>query len=458
MVYHSIEKICLDILGMAKTRRYKKKGGKYVSKGTYGCGFYPALLCRENDVRRAGTFSKLTIDVFAKEEFKQFDLLNPIDPTNKYFIYPKHLCDTKNVPDPSNEIEKCHIPLNYSKAKIIQMPEGGVDCAHLKLQIGDIVPFFKSLRNLFIGLFMLHENDINHCDIKPTNVVYQKNIDGTFTTRYIDFGLSFRTTDLPSHAAAGIGNVHSNYFVFNANYEYFNFDVKYANPAHLKPEFFTDKVLYDFYKTVMSQYQTYPAGVFFLSDESFKIGPPEILAKLIYYSGLSLTERHRIIFKQNDIYALGKTLSWIFYHLTSFYDLGVETTMIKSDEPEYNYDEKSEWQTDVVEKIVVPFYEMIRVMVDPINPPPSIYELLEMFDGIEQHFSIYYNKYFLKDYYYNSQKLITILPEPSPVHLNAPEHVAVDVMAGLKHSSANMPGVYMDGGRRRGATMKKPKK
>jgi serine/threonine protein kinase len=188
-----------------KTHRHR--GGKMVSKGAYGCGFIPALICQGNAERELNGFSKLMRTKDAEEEWKVRSVISQIDPQQKYSLYPTRMCSLDmNRTSGYNNINSCGEQflsnLNaatfkedlQTKYKILQMPAGGTSLSNLKLSPKERIPFFKTLKNLFNGLIIMHSNDFYHLDIKPDNIMVVKSETGEHTPRFIDFGLS-RTTE-----------------------------------------------------------------------------------------------------------------------------------------------------------------------------------------------------------------------------------------------------------------------
>ena len=63
---------------MRKTKKcYKKKGGKAIGSGGYGCVFYPALKCEGSTDREKNKISKLMPDDYAIQEYEEITRLKP---------------------------------------------------------------------------------------------------------------------------------------------------------------------------------------------------------------------------------------------------------------------------------------------------------------------------------------------------------------------------------------------
>ena len=183
-----------------KTQRVKR-GGKYIGEGTYGCGFSPALRCEGETKRDYDLFSKLmSIDEAEKERIKG-DLLKITDPEQRYFLYPLKVCKVNQSllgkHNPENNIKSCKKTFagKLNDARAVQYKYGGIDLKKLTYTAEDVLPLFRGLTNLFQGLFKLQQDGVSHNDIKPENVVYLKQDDGSFLIRFIDIGFLQRNTD-----------------------------------------------------------------------------------------------------------------------------------------------------------------------------------------------------------------------------------------------------------------------
>ena len=50
--------------------QYKRKGGKAIAEGTYGCVFKPQLICDNKNIRQDGIVSKLGLKKDMEDEMK----------------------------------------------------------------------------------------------------------------------------------------------------------------------------------------------------------------------------------------------------------------------------------------------------------------------------------------------------------------------------------------------------
>jgi len=240
-------------LNLKKVKTQKKllklKGGKFIDKGAFGCVVKPALPCYNlnKDIKNINNYvSKIVSNSNIENishEIEISNILNKIDPDNKYFItiidycnittLPKNRTDVINVVYKNNKQTKyntlfkpnldkkhCHMNLDETTYNLM-LPFGGISLSKImkvdkqktnniksimhKLFIINIKSIFK---HLLIGLAYMHKHKIVNKDIKqknimlylePNNISKLKNVDiskkipeilDIMNVRYIDFGLS----------------------------------------------------------------------------------------------------------------------------------------------------------------------------------------------------------------------------------------------------------------------------
>lgn len=190
-----------------------------VGRGSAGCVFAPAFRCagepntnKQFNRTRKGRVSKLMSSGYANDEFSQSTVLrNHVDSngqpvqginnSSQFTVAATKKCDLEQKNRAASrymkQIEGCATvnPANLNSAELLYMDNGGDDLSKTRFTIKDILPFFRSFQNLFDGLTRFQENDFVHMDIKKNNVVTRKNKDGSFTTRFIDFGQSIPLKD-----------------------------------------------------------------------------------------------------------------------------------------------------------------------------------------------------------------------------------------------------------------------
>ena len=186
-----------------RNKRKTRRGGKFVGKGSYGCGFAPPLRCKgDKTAAKVGEFSKLMESKEALKEFVVRDLLEPIDPRQDYFLYPSKLCRAEPDLDPFlnrnttfKNLRSCNLmTIDNPDARLIFYKDGGPDLTKIEpLAAADYADFFLEQIQLLHGLRILHTNHICHLDIKQLNLVLKKEA-AAFRFRYIDFGAAINTS------------------------------------------------------------------------------------------------------------------------------------------------------------------------------------------------------------------------------------------------------------------------
>lgn len=283
-----------------KTRNYTTmKGGKYISKGSFGCVVRPAIPCKSSKADKANSLriaanpdnyvSKLirAPDYHLDSEINIANVLRRGDPSGRYFISIVDTCRLDNIPNNRTNIAKatfygekkdeftitnnraeiskdtsCPIDLAKNPVNII-MPFGGYDLDKVirykkpdnpssKMEklvnvfIGDLNKYVK---HLVLGVVIMHNNRVVHRDIKHGNILLHldKNSGKNLHVRYTDFGLSeFLTTN------------------YVTNYE--NIRLR-GTPQYYAPELIAVKTIYQEWNNINNV--EYVKNKFFVnSDES----------------------------------------------------------------------------------------------------------------------------------------------------------------------------------------------
>jgi len=328
----------------------RKRGGVLIGEGAFGCTFRPALLCKGDTARRRDTVSKLMMKNEAEFEYSQTQMLEEIDLDGKFFIRPTTLCEPY-VPFPAEDkVEDCKIrdmdiaprfaegntwDALSARRRILQMPDGGYDLNNLKFSPETVIPLFNSLAYLFEGLLRAHSHNITHNDIKLGNIVVGE-YDGIIRSRFIDFGLLFRTTDLVE-LARDPDRIFYDYQLFRNNYRAWGPEVRLADPYYIQtadanynwgksnydehkkfPNSILQPMINNYYRTIESQFPDIET-MYFYNDAKEKM--PVITPKFMRllnskFKRMRIEDRHTFIFKQNDVFGLGVVLLDMLHKLT----------------------------------------------------------------------------------------------------------------------------------------------
>ncbi len=333
-----------------KTRKAKQKGGKFIAEGSYGCGFAnPPLPCKGEKTRRSNTYlSKLMSSKNAKDEQEMAKPFQKVDPQQQYFLTPSSSCKlNKKQIVPANNFTSCK---KQKTGELLFFEYGGQDLEQLQLPVTDCIPFFESLTNLFDGLSLIHKSNIYHMDIKPPNLVTMKKKDGTYHTRFIDFGLAiFPPNDITTMK------------VYQTIYKYWSFDVIVAYFGQL------EKALRHFSSWKQTQMYFAPQCI---PDQQFDAFDDTTL-QAIYQPVIGNTS---LLLSKADVFALGLTLSYVMYNLTGHMPSDKNTVRnsgknIPTKKPEElsNSNPFTHFHKELADKVTGPFYDMISHMlyIDP---------------------------------------------------------------------------------------------
>lgn len=188
----------------------KQKGGKVIGAGGFGCVFYPALKCTENNKKFNG-ISKLSNknEIFKEEEInkKIRPIIKKIPDYYKYFLINDiFTCNPKPLTKHDMKgLEKCtflekydinreNINKNLHSFDIINIPFGGKELYEVINNSKYFIKNFSLLNNHFYNLLkyaIIPMNDLglDHNDIKSNNLLIDLK-DENSEIKVIDFGLA----------------------------------------------------------------------------------------------------------------------------------------------------------------------------------------------------------------------------------------------------------------------------
>ena len=162
----------------------------YLSHGTYGCVLKPAVPCVGKTDTPPNSVSKVFNDPDHQREEVEFqNRIARIDPQGEFTIRKFQECEVAASNIPMQVLSKCgNITTASPHFWQIIYEYGGDDLKHLCRRNND-VPFenlFKGMEGIMKGLTLMQSRNAVHQDIKPANILYNRQIGKAFL---IDFGL-----------------------------------------------------------------------------------------------------------------------------------------------------------------------------------------------------------------------------------------------------------------------------
>lgn len=177
----------------SNTQFTTQNGGKFIGQGSYACVFYPLIKC--NDVNYDKTKYPKTIGKIFKgkhsnsviSEYQIVKKIKKIDPNNNFSVEFFGKCEVSTLNfKKSDEKDKCNDLYLNNYHQLIYAYKG-VDLTRLPKNI-KTEKIFIALKNIIYALNILnYDNRIIHVDIKPLNMLYNKEEDKIYL---IDFGMS----------------------------------------------------------------------------------------------------------------------------------------------------------------------------------------------------------------------------------------------------------------------------
>jgi serine/threonine protein kinase len=281
-----------------KTRK-GKRGGALVGKGAYGCVYRPAVRCNGNTRARNRQITKYMARANAIKEYGKKYILQEVDPTQEFFVYPSDICRPAPNLNSTNQLELSKCKLQYPATHFLQMANGGSSLFQLQYPPAHPPSFLRSLLNLCEGIRLLHAHKIAHMDLKMHNAVVQ----GT-RARWIDVGMLV-PLDLPAFHRIPADDKR----VFAENYFVWPYETRFLVQA-LNPV--THRQLNVFYETVVRKINfTFPVPLtMYYNGEGQRYLTPRYVNDELLPLLQRMEDQQRIEFlaTKTDIYSLGMVL------------------------------------------------------------------------------------------------------------------------------------------------------
>lgn len=173
-----------------------------IGEGTYGCVHRPSLKCKKSpQISYKNKTSKIIIKSEAKNELKEYAKVKKADPKNDFYLGVPEKC-TPDKKLPSNHLALCDCNgfnsglITFENSDLLIMEDGGENIYQYvnkmkKMTANDVSTrecelfLLESLR-MFRGVLEIGKHGLVHHDLKPQNVVYNKEKN---RLNIIDFGL-----------------------------------------------------------------------------------------------------------------------------------------------------------------------------------------------------------------------------------------------------------------------------
>lgn len=176
----------------------QQSAGKYIGEGAYGCVFKPHLRCnRLKNIKNSVGKVFNNRDHYEEEENITKQVLK-LDPKNEFTVPILATCAEVKLFRQSDDVHKCefitptHEP---SQSQQIIYKYGGKSLQDMMStkngSIAAFVKLFVSMGPLIKGLQTFAEKNITHMDIKPPNLLVNKN-----RLYLIDFGLTSKHSEI----------------------------------------------------------------------------------------------------------------------------------------------------------------------------------------------------------------------------------------------------------------------
>ena len=182
-------------------------GGRLLGQGVFGCTFDPVPRCAGGSVFKTigglPAVGKVTSEDSAAElEIGQAIMKLPL--ADAYFALPSAGC-TPGTPIQDPEAKGCRVITESgvgTKFSLLIMPQGGQQLLKYAMDLSRLAKNYKRLFiHLLEGACIYQNAGYVHNDIHMGNVL----VDGKGVARYIDFGLSFKISNVKTWSDANLG-------------------------------------------------------------------------------------------------------------------------------------------------------------------------------------------------------------------------------------------------------------
>jgi serine/threonine protein kinase len=349
----------------------RKKGGKYIAQGSYGCVFgNPPLKCKNENTRRNNTHvSKLQNTSSTENEFLESKEWHAIDPENEFSLTPIKRCDYDNSNiQTTNHMEKCTARMEVGKKQLLLYKHGGTDLIEFKVKASNYAYLFNSFYDLFNGLAIAHKNNIIHSDIKPENILAKSN-NTNIHLRFIDFGMSYKLNNETKV------NKLINTAYYKALYFYWPFEIKFIINSVLEDEKFVMQSYDNYISMIVQKLRFIVPRSAIINKNTNNLYTYNEIKEL--YKNLNLKEH----LTKLDVYSMGVTICQLAsYYFKQYMSVNPEYKdiikvllpngySIYLEDIDSNHLEKEfiEWHKTIAEHVTRPLYTLMLKLLD-FNP------------------------------------------------------------------------------------------
>ena len=310
----------------------KQEGGKILGTGGFGCVIDSKIKCK-NKVKQDKKITKIMNKYEAIDEYNENNIIELIDPNNKFTLNEKTITCNINIKKTKGEgkkdIKNCikylknnNIIQKNNEILGIMMKNGGFSLQNYIDNIDNMGDKFRkfiininnrfkiltSLRRLFLGIKILNDKGYYHYDIKLPNILYNNN---TLEFNLIDFGLMTKLGTIQK-----ISGHHSMYNMPPSNYSIKL--ISNEEPKKITFDYYFGKGYTKYYfKLIFRILETYiPEKLNTFNYKLYNLNKPKNptfynIFKIVftnYIQNTSLNDINEYYDKTVDVYALGLAL------------------------------------------------------------------------------------------------------------------------------------------------------
>lgn len=267
--------------------KMQRRGGKYVSRGSFGCIFSPPVRCENGQVTQ-GTVGKIFKHVSdAEQEESNHREVQRLDPHGVFTVRLVSKC--VNVPKQAivgeADAHACSFLQQRDTFTQIVYEYGGFDMNRFMEKIGDykLETWAPALEGVFYGLCMLEKKGVVHNDLSAGNMLYDPDRN---RFNIIDFGMK---------ASASVHFTPDN-DVYSHQYQWYPPEYKLMIPEVNSYDAFYERFRDNFSSSLGSLERFYGTDL-----------PKDLLSLYVKFDKreVSRTQLFRELWNRSDMYAVG---------------------------------------------------------------------------------------------------------------------------------------------------------
>jgi len=290
---------------------------KLLSKGGFGCIFYPGITCKGHSKKDKNVVTKLQRKDFnADNEILVGNLIKKIKNYKRHFLPVINSCPVNIRSIDNTELKKCDIISTEKNFNYVVMDIPFVKHKNLINLLTDnsrnnkqkLAFLLQTYLYLLNSIQLLSENGIIHFDLKLDNILFDYH---THTPYIIDFGISIPVKTITKK------NIKDYFYTFAPEYYVWCLDIIFINYILNDATGYLDEKSIEY---IVDSYIEFNRGLFIFSDEFkylYRKACIKQLSKFIRLDDIEIIDYYMKFYKTWDNYSLSIIYLKIIHNVLS---------------------------------------------------------------------------------------------------------------------------------------------